>query len=378
MKFFLFYTIFFLVFQKGFAQNNLQSENIYVNIPSSETTTITGISAFINKHFDSDSKKIAAIYNWIISNIKYDADSIHYVILDEDNEQRATFALRRKKGVCENFAAIFNELCLKCGIPSFAIEGFTKQMGSIDRTPHVWCAAFADNQWKFYDPTWDAGFITNGHFINEIRNNYFKITPEYFIQTHLPFDPLFQFLNYPITYKEFLSGNLKQEGQKRYFNYIDSINAYKKMDRLTQYLSAVSRIKSTGWPTSKIDTKLKRIKLEIELINQDTDVDLYNSAVSDYNEAIRFLNIFLSYRNNQFQPLKSKDEVEKIFEKTRELISSANFKLKKVSSSKATLTLDTGDIQKKLDDLKLNLNEQETFFKNNLNDEEKSDSSSFK
>jgi hypothetical protein len=375
MKFLLFFTLFFSTFQKGSAQNNFQFENIYVNIPSSETTTITGISAYINKHFDSNDKKVAAIYNWIISNIKYDADSIHYVILDEDNEQRATFALRRKKGVCENFAAIFNELCTKCGITSFAIEGYTKQMGSIDRTPHVWCAAFVDNQWKFYDPTWDAGFITNGRFINEIRNNYFKVEPETFIQTHLPFDPLFQFLNYPVTYKEFISGNSK-EGQKHYFNYVDSINIYKKTDRLTQYLSAVSRMKSTGWPASKIDTKLKRVQLEIEIINQDTDMDLYNSAVSDYNEAIQFLNIFLVYRNNQFQPLKAKVEVEKIFENTRELISSANFKLKKVNGSKATLMLDTGDIQKKLDDLKIKLNEQETFFKNNSHDEEKSDSSS--
>ena len=376
MKFFLFLTVFFLFFEKGFSQNYSQFENISVNIPSSETTTITGISTYINKHFDSDNKKVAAIYNWIISNIKYDADSIHYVILDEDNEQRATFALRRKKGVCENYAAIFNELCLKCGITSFAIEGFTKQMGSLDRTPHVWCAAFIDNQWKFYDPTWDAGFITNGRFINEIRNNYFKIDPEYFIQTHLPFDPLFQFLNYPITYKEFISGNSKQEGQKHYFNYNDSINIYKKTDRLTQYLSAVSRIKSTGWPASKIDTKLKRIKLEIELINQDTDVNLYNSAVSEYNEAIQFLNTFLSYRNNQFQPSKSKDEVEKLFEKTQELISSANFKLKKANGSKATLMLDTGDIQKKLDDLKINLDEQKIFFKNFLTGEQKTDSSS--
>jgi hypothetical protein len=376
MKLFLFFTTFFLVFQNGFTQNNSQFEDVYVNIPSSETTTITGISTFINNHFDSDDKKIAAIYNWIISNIKYDADSIHYVILDEDNEQRATFALRRKKGVCENFAAIFNELCTKCGIASFAIEGFTKQMGSIDRTPHVWCAAFTDNQWKFYDPTWDAGFITNGHFIKEIRSNYFRISPEYFIQTHLPFDPLFQFLNYPITYKEFISGNSKQGGQKLYFNYVDSINAYKKMDRLTQYLSTFSRINGTGWPTSKIDTKLKRIKLEIELINQDTDVDLYNSAVSEYNEAIQFLNTFLSYRNNQFQPSKSKDEVEKLFEKTQELISSANFKLKKANGSKATLMLDTGDIQKKLDDLKINLDEQKIFFKNFLTGEQKTDSSS--
>jgi hypothetical protein len=48
------------------------------------------------------------------------------------------------------------------------------------------------------------------------------------------------------------------------------------------------------------------------------------------------------------------------------LITSADLKLKKVNQSKATLVLDTGDIQKKLDDLSLKLKEQESFFKNNF------------
>jgi transglutaminase/protease-like cytokinesis protein 3 len=365
MKLFLFFSFFFFTFFSGPAQDNvLENDNVYVNIPVAQTNTSEDIAAYINKHFDSDNEKVLAIYKWITTNIKYDADSIHYVILDEDNEQRVTFALRRKKGVCENFAAIFNDLCSKCGISSFWIEGYTKQSGSIDRTPHVWCAAFVDNEWNFYDPTWDAGYLKNRNFVNEVRNNYFKIKPVNFIQTHLPFDPLFQFLNYPVTYKEFVNGNFYQQDPKRFFNYKDSVDSYEKMDWLTRYLSTISRIKTTGWPASKIDTKLKRVKLEIELINQDSDVDLYNSAVADYNRAIQFLNSFLTYRNNQFQPVKSNEEVESIFRNVQKLFASATVKLTKVNDSKATLVLNTGGIQKKLEDLLSDLKEQQEFFKN--------------
>ena len=335
-----------------------------VYIPAAETNNATDIAEFINKHFQEDDEKIPAIYNWITANIKYDADSIHYVILDEDNEQRVSVALRRKRGVCENFAAIFNDLCNKCGIPSFAIEGYTRQTGSLDRTPHVWCAAFADGEWNLYDPTWDAGFIRNGSFIDHQQNNYFKIPPSVFIQTHLPFDPLFQFLNYPVTYKEFVLGKSGEQNEKNYFNYKDSIDSFKKMTPMEQYLSSISRIKNCKWPASKIDTKLKRLQLEIEVRYQDRDIALYDSSVADYNRGIDFLNTFLRYRNNQFQPAKSTREIQNLFQNIRKLIAEADSKLKEVNASKATLSLNTGDLQKKLDDLDTNVKQQESFLKN--------------
>lgn len=336
------------------------------DIPASQTNTTVDIAAFIAKDNNTDIKKIHAIYSWVTNNIKYDKDSIHRVILDEDNEERVTYALKRRKGVCENFAAIFNDICQKSGINSFAIEGYTKQNGSIDRTPHVWCAAFVDNKWALYDPTWDAGFISSGRFVSQVQTNYFQRSPEDFIQTHFPFDPMFQFLSYPVTYKEFYRGDTRINNSKSYFNYMDSIGAYKNQDPLTQYLSTVSRIKNAGWPAAMVDTKLKRIKLEIELIYQDKDMALYNSAITDYNEGVAIFNNFLTYRNNQFKPAKTSDEIQDMFNSITKKIATANQKLNEVNKSTATLVLDTGDIQKKLTDLSVNIKEQETFFKNYL------------
>jgi hypothetical protein len=102
----------------------------------------------------------------------------------------------------------------------------------------------------------------------------------------------------------------------------------------------------------------------MEVLNQDSDADLYNAAVDEYNSAINSLNVFLNYRNNQFQPQKSASEIQILFQNVQNLVASANEKIKRINSSKATLQLDTGDIQKKLDDLSNNLKQQRLFYKN--------------
>lgn len=354
--------LFFLVSQTTFGQNHFAGEKIYINIPASQTSTSAGIAAYINSHFQGDDKKIAAIYSWLTANIKYDADSIHYIILDEDNEERVAWALRRKRGVCENFAAIFTDVATQCGINSFAVQGFTKQGGSVDKTPHVWCVAFVGNKWKLYDPTWDAGRVGSINF--DPHYAYFDVAPAEFVQTHLPFDPVFQLLNYPINYNDFIRGNTSENKKGNYFNYNDSLEAITNMDRLSRYASEKSRIENAGWPYKKIETKLARIQFQMEVLNEDSDADLYNSIVDDYNLAINSLNVFLNYRNNQFQPEKSTAEIQILFQKVQSLIADAGEKIKRLNRSKASLQLDTSDIQKKLDDLKNNLQEQRMFFKN--------------
>ena len=343
-----------------------ETDRIALNIPENQSGTTKDIAAYLGKHLNSDSKKVRAIYTWVTNKIKYDRDSLHLVILDEDNDQRVTYALKRRRGVCENFAAIFTDLCIKSGIPSYAIEGYTKQGGAIDRSPHVWCAAFTDGEWFMYDPTWDAGFISKGYFTSRIQTNYFKIAPANFLQNHLPFDPLFQFVDNPINYKEFRAGNRPFPDAKKYFNYTDSIKQYQVSDSLLRYLAVFDRIANYGWPARMIDIKLKRIKLEIEVICQDRDITFYNLAVADYNNALAIFNEFVTYRNNRFFPLKKESEVATMFSSIKKKIVSANERLDEVNKSKATLTLDTGDIKKKLNDLSLKIKEQQDFFKNYL------------
>lgn len=366
MRFIFIFLCFILFNDLIHAQNPNEyvlADRVAHSIPKAQTSSTQDIASYINANCKTDQEKIRAAYIWVTTNITYDADSIHFVILDEDNDQRITYALKRKRGVCENFAAIFTDICTKSGINAFVIDGYTKQNGLVDKTPHVWCAAFINSKWFLYDPTWDAGTLRNGRYVSFAGTNHFQKMPDEFIYTHLPFDPLFQFMDFPVLYKEFARGNILADRKSPYFTYIDSVRQYQNSDSLTQYVSSLARIKNFGWPLSMIDSKLKQISLEIELIYQDNDMSLYNSAVADYNNAILVMNDFINYRNHQWMPYKKEEEVDSMFASIINKIMLANQKIKRINSSKATLTLDTGDIQKKIDDLVIKVKRQQNFYK---------------
>ncbi|MDP4284849.1 MAG: transglutaminase domain-containing protein [Bacteroidota bacterium] len=358
---FVFYTPFIIAQDK----NDYRSIDQYaLDIPKEQANTTLGIADYLNQHFDTDSKKVRAAYVWVIANIKYDKDSIYRVILDEDRDEQISYSLKRRKGICENFAAIFSDICNKSGMKSFVVEGYTKEGGTIDKAGHAWSAVLVNNNWLLFDPAWDEGGIKGSMFAIPIKTNYFEVSPLDFIKTHLPIDPLFQFLSDPFSFKEFLKGHKIINNNAPYFNYADSIIAYEKSDTLTRYANTLSRIESYGWPAHMVTTKLKQIKFEIEVLYEDRDMFYYNSAVADYNSAIDTYNNFLRYRNNQFQPEKKQDDVIGMFNYIRRNVAAAMIKLDEVSHSKATLVLDTGDIQKKIDDLAANVKLQEAFFKN--------------
>ena len=114
-------------------------DNVILMIPDSLANSTGDIARYVNAHFDSESAKVRAIYAWVTTNIKYDKDSANVINSGINPEAKITFALRRRKGVCENFAAIFNDICLKAGLTSFVVSGYTKQSGTVDKTGHSWC-----------------------------------------------------------------------------------------------------------------------------------------------------------------------------------------------------------------------------------------------
>jgi len=337
-----------------------ETDRVALNIPASQTNSTADIAAFINSHFDTDSKKVRAAYIWVISHIKYSTDSIHRIILDEDRDQLVTFALRRRKGVCQNFAAIFDDICRKAGLRSFAVEGYTRQNNSLDKISHAWNIVFTDNKWSLYDPTWDAG--PAGY--EPVNIKYYQAPPSVFIQSHMPFDPMFQLLNYPVTYREFSNDNIKSKNGVAYFNYADTLSKFENAEPLQRYTSAYERIQDNGVPNSMVKTKLTQLRFEIEVIYQVRDSVLYNDAIADYNRATNEFNNFIAYRNNQFKPEKTDVEVQSTFDDIEKKIASARRKLKGVNQSKATLTLDTGDIEYALNTLSNHVKEQEAFTKN--------------
>ena len=326
-----------------------------INIPLAQTNSTASIAKFVMANYQTEKEKLRAIYSWVTYNIKYDSDSMYAINSGKDPETRITAALRRRKGVCENFAAIFNNIAVKCGIRSYEVAGYTKQLGSVDRTAHTWCVVHLGEQWLFCDPTWDIGF--SGYA------KYFLVSPSLFIKSHIPFDPLWQLLDHTVSHKEFYQGYIRPTKDKPVINFIDSVNAYTKLNELQQWESAVSRIDQSGIVNELVRTRLTWIKMQVSIIYQDKDMNNYNAAVSDLNNINTIFNDFIQYRNNRFLPHKNDKEIKAMLAPIDALLSSAFKKLDDLDKSPDNFQYDPGSLRNRLDAISKRLTEQKDFLK---------------
>jgi hypothetical protein len=274
-----------------------------------------------------------------------------------DAEAKITAALRRRKGVCENYAAILNDICLKSGLTSFVIDGYTKQNGSIDKTGHTWCAVFIDNSWLLCDPTWDEGGTTK----------WFLVQPSTMIVTHMPSDPMWQLLNYPVSHKQFYTGNIYTDKKQLFFNYADSITAYFKLDSLQKLRSTAFRIEQSGLSNTLVKNRLDVTKMNIEIMRQNKDVELYNESVAGLNNATGIYNNFVEYRNKQFIPAITDNALQALLQGIDTKLYAAHKKLDEIDKTEAHFKFSTEAVRDKLNILSIRANEQKKFLTQYLN-----------
>lgn len=365
----------FLIFFFFFA-NTIKAQKTVVNeyatidqkalsIPDSLTRTTDGISSYITANFKSQKEKSRAIFAWVATNIQYDVDNMYAINFYEKKAEKISKPLKTRKGICENYAALFNDICSKSGIKSFVIEGYTKQNGFADYIPHAWCAALVDNSWFLFDPTWGSGFIANDKFTARIDNKYFMVNPAVLIKSHMPFDFLWQFLNNPVTNQEFYEGKTELNKSKLFFNFPDSIQVYETLSRNEQLIASASRIERNGIKNSLIYDRLQHIKLEIEndkieIKNNEQirSTNLYNSAIVDLNEGINQCNSFINYRNKQFMPKKTDTEIQSMIDSADNNLKEARIKLKEIKNPDVNTTALIMQFTKSLDEISVQIKEQ--------------------
>lgn len=342
----------YCLFLKAQTFDDSKGDNLVLHIPPDQTYSTKDIAEYVKQNFVGDKKKLHAIYTWVASNLKYDTDSANVINLGLDPEAKITAALRRRRGVCENYAAIFNDICLRSGITCFIVDGYTKQNGVVDKTGHSWCAVFIDNTWLLCDPTWDEG---TGN------TKYFLVQPSEMIESHMPFDPLWQLLNYTVSHKQFYSGNIYSDKKQPFFNYPDSINAYIKMDSLQRLKATAFRIEQSGLYNNMVKNRHDLTKMNIEIIRQDKDVDLYNSSVADLNNAAAIFNTFVEFRNKQFAPSITDNALQALLDGIATKLSTAHKKLDEIARTEATFKFSTDDVRTRLNALAVRVKEQKDF-----------------
>jgi len=349
--------------QKGNVNEFLSIDKKALQLPDSLTKTTKDIASFITANFTTDKDKSRAIFIWVVSNIQYDIDNMFAINFYEKKEDKISKPLITRKGICENYASLFTDICLKSGLKSFVIEGYTKQNGFTDYIPHAWSATQIDSSWFLFDPTWGSGYVSNGKFFKKVNNDYYKTSPTSLIKSHIPFDYLWQFLNYPITNQEFYEGKTQQNISKPYFNFKDTIQEYEKQSHTEQLISSAYRVEKNGVKNSLVFDRLQHLKLEIENDKQTKIVNIYNSAVLDYNDGINGFNDFINYRNQQFTPMRTDPEIQNMLDIADNKLKEAMAKLGQISNPDVNTKNMILQLSKSIIEASSHINEQQEWLK---------------
>lgn len=286
-------------------------------IPDS-LTTIDEISHFLTDKLEHTDEKVRAIHIWITHNIKYDLKQVNNAVGYSSYDEMVQETINSRKGICGHYAQFFDHLCKSIGIESYVISGYTREEGSsqISDLNHAWNAVQIGNNYFFIDNTFAAGYLNdNGEYVHDFSDEYFLISPKEFIYTHVPFDPLWQFLDNPITHFEFAGKDFSKLNLEGDFSYRDSIKQNNELDKVRQIEKSIQRIKRFGITNKHIQEEIRESKEFIENRLYSMFVSKYNSIndkvnafKDDINDAITYNNMFINYMNRRFKKPKVDDE----------------------------------------------------------------------
>jgi hypothetical protein len=309
----IFLIISFFFFFLSFGQDNVGYTLVDAKmtaIPANATNSTEAIAKYINTNFKTENDKIRAVFYWTASRISYDVENMFAVNISETPQDRIAKTLKTKKGICGDYAMVFNEIANLVGVKSVVVEGYTKQDGKVAVLAHAWCGAKIDNKWYLFDPTWGSGYVNNNKYTRKINNNYFKVTPSKMINSHMPFDYLWQFINYPITNQEFIEGKIQVNKTKKDFDFESEITKYEALPKIDQLFESAQRIEKNDIKNQLISLAYTYTKTSWNIARENENGAKYNAIVSQYNGAINELNDFIYYRNNKFKPNLPDDEIQ--------------------------------------------------------------------
>lgn len=341
--------LFSLNLVNGQGWNNRDAySRLTVIVPDSSSRSAETLADYIQRRYHTPNLQLQAIYSWVVTNIRYTDDSSYYFNRSVDHETKIAATLRRRKGVCENYADLFAELASRIGLTSQVIYGYPVGIGTGRRNMgHAWCAVHIDDEWWLFDPTWDAA--QQGNF------QYFMAHPATFIQTHIPFDPLWQLLEKPVNFRNTVMKD------KTVFHYKDSIKAYLQMDSLQQYLAIERRMKNAGASNETFRLWQSYNRMNIAILAGERDMQLYNEAVDKLNQATDLFNSFVQFRNNGFLPQKTDAEIRTMLEPIGVLITEANQNLNAIGLLAENHQYNTTGIRNQLQYLSKRCDDQKVF-----------------
>jgi len=243
------------------------------------------------KQAANSKKDIAKIFSyWIMQNISYDIEGF---LNGNFNTEGPEGTLKRKIGVCQDYSELFKAMCDRAGIKCYFIAGYAKAFDYMPGSPfkkanHAWNIIWLDNTYYLMDLTWSSGYVqfadNNLRYFLKPDISHLLAAPEAFVEKHLPTDPKWQLLNYPVSMDAFMRFSNPKDmlhDSSRYYSFKDTIATFESLDKDAREIQSAN----AAYNFYPIQSDFAYHYYNLAVTYSNTATDYYNAAVSSYNKS---------------------------------------------------------------------------------------------
>ena len=189
-------------------EEEMESPNMYKDLKNPED-----IADAVTEGLSDPSEKAEAIFKWVTGNIAYDlkmfedfttgerdkkkGKRIKRSDMEEHNAKKVATALKKKKGICEDYALVFKAICDEANLETETVKGWIRNDPSKLRstgTKHIWNVVKVEGEWLHCDATYASGFVNNyDEFVFDYEaDSYFFPSKEQMQYTHFSKDTTYK------------------------------------------------------------------------------------------------------------------------------------------------------------------------------------------
>ncbi|WP_343636621.1 transglutaminase domain-containing protein [Fluviicola sp.] len=299
------------VFAQISDQRKFSLDSIVSSLDLSTRKDLEAAHRYLNACAQNDEEKVWLFYGYLGACFKYDKKRM--------GDMKAPFynpelTAKKSKGVCRDFARVFEYLCTKSNIPCFAISGKTKMsvFEYIGRkfhrvstqTNHQWNIVRVNGNWMLMDPTWteissktkisvpDPQTKTMKSLnIISVDRTYYNPSPEFMAKTHAPIHPAFSLYSDVPTFKSIRKSPKKQLTYRENYRcneVLDSI--WKQQNTLFSRAFVDESFRYSNVPTLY---SLFRYELDIALVkpesNHGVTLQFYDERISRIQNLVKHI-----------------------------------------------------------------------------------------
>lgn len=316
--------IFFFLGGMSFAQDGFMSykvERAIKAMPGKEKESPETIADYIREEVNSgDISRAYAIYYFVAHHLEYNFAKTRRITLNASRDEIIEDALRDRVGVCQHYAELFNAIARKLDMASVVIPGYTKQDGKVVDVPHSWNGLQLNGEWYLFDPTWGAGYLQGDEYQSRFTVAYFMVPPEKMVKTHMPFDPLLQFLEEPVSHYTFSYG-MKRNQQIEPINFKQQMRNYFRQTEAERLENAMRRIRQHGIINEMTEKYYNFLDQNFKVHHANKQVELHNKAVRILNNVVVDYNAYADRKN------KNRGRYPATKRETRALLSDLEFRV---------------------------------------------------